>query len=356
MISTDRGLLNPDSGVSTRMRAYGELFDTLDVIVFVRGVHQEVALSERVRVYPTNSTFRIGYIFDAIRIAQARTFSVVSAQDPFETGFVARCIATKRRCPLHLQVHTDVFATAFKQHSVLNRLRVRCARWLLPQAQGIRVVSERIAASIRAQVPECTVTPVVLPIAVNPCTASPRVFPYAQTILMVSRLESEKHIHRAIDAFARIARTHPDAGLVIAGDGRLRAAFEKQVCSHGIGNQVQFLGTVADVCPLYAGADIFMQLSAYEGYGMTLVEAALAGVPILTTDVGVVGELLIDGGSCLVTSGVTSDIVQKLEQLLDNEPLRLVLAGRAQEAARAHVRSSIEYLEAYKEAFTCTEL
>lgn len=353
MISTDRGLLDPASRVSERFRLYAPLFTKLDVIVCAVGQFDQVTLAPNVTIYPTNSTSKLRYLADATHIARGLNPDVVSGQDPFEIGIIAWRIARIHQTKLHLQVHTDMYSEAFASASLINRVRVRIALWLLPKAVGIRVVSKRIATSLRNRMPALQVEPVVLPIVVQtPEHVSPLTFSFAQTVLMVSRLEPEKRIADALEGFALVVRERPDVGLVIVGDGRLRQALESRVAELGIAQQVQFVGALPNVFDAYAGADVFLQVSQYEGYGMTLVEAALSGLPIVTTDVGVVGEVLVDGGSCLVTSGTPQDIAVKLGIVLDEEPFRQTLGSRAQEAARAHVQSPEEYAEAFRNAFT----
>lgn len=353
MISTDRGLLDATSRVSERFRMYAELFESLDVIVFSVGNRDAVTLAPNVNIYPTNSSTKVRYFADASRIARGLRANVVSGQDPFETGFAAYRISKILDAKLHLQVHTDVFSDAFRFASVLNQIRVRVAMWLLPKAQGVRVVSERIARSLKRNVPTLQVEPVVLPIVVTkPETITPMNFPFAQTVLMVSRLEAEKQVEQAIEGFLLAYSTRPDVGLVIVGEGSLRASLERLVASKRAEKAVQFLGSIPNVFDAYAGADIFLQTSRYEGYGMTLVEAALSGLPIVTTDVGVVGEVLVDGGSCLVTRDESVDIATKLGLLLDEEPLRQTIGGRAREAAEGHVMGEDMYLDNFQKAFT----
>ncbi len=352
MISTDRGLLDTTSRVSERFRMYANLFESLEVIVFSVGKRDMVTLAPNVKIYPTNSSTKVWYIFDAIRIARALCADVVSGQDPFETGFVAYRISRILNAKLHIQVHTDVFNDAFRFASVLNQIRVRVAKWLLPKAHGIRVVSERIARSLKRTVSTLQVEPIVLPIVVTkPQTVIPMKFPFAQTVLMVSRLEKEKQVAQAIEGFLLVRATRPDVGLVVVGDGSFREKLETTVRTAGQASAVQFLGAIPKVFNAYAGADIFLQVSRYEGYGMTLIEAALSGLPIVTTDVGVVGEVLVDGGGCLVTGGEPTDIALKLGALLDEEPLRQTIGGRAREVAEKHVIREDKYLEAFQRMF-----
>lgn len=351
MISTDRGLLDPNSRVSERFRQYATIFEKLDVIVFATGAHETVQLTPNVTIYPTNSSDRFRYFADAKRLSRQFAPTIVSAQDPFLTGYTAYKIAQIHDAFLHVQVHTDIFSTAFKQHSLKNFFFVWLAKRIIPKADAVRVVSERIARSLDRL--HLKAKPVVLPIQVTlPNAVEPFSFPYAQTIVTVSRLEPEKNVGLTIDAFAIVRKTHPDVGLVIVGDGSQRKELERKVAFLGLADAVQFMGGQVDVFSAYAGADIYMQTSAYEGYGMALIEAALSGLPVVTTDVGVVGEVLVDGGSCLVAQQRPVDVAAKLAILLDEEDLRTQIAGRAQEMAQKHVREYSDYLERYKDAFT----
>jgi len=352
MISTDRGLLDPASRVSDRFREYATLFEQLDVIVLAVGQFDSVELAPNVTIYPTNSSSKLRYFADAIRISGALSPTLVSGQDPFETGFIAYRISKIHKTPLHLQVHTDVFSDAFAGSSLLNLVRVVVAKWLLPKTSRVRVVSKRIAASLKKNVPKLRVEPDVLPIVVSkPDAITPMQFPFAQTVLMVCRLETEKQVQTAIEGFLLATKDRPDVGLVIVGDGSLRVSLEAFVVQKNASAKVTFLGALPNVFDAYAGADVFLQTSKYEGYGMTLIEAALSGLPIVTTDVGVVGEVLVDGGSCLVTQETTQDIAVKLGVLLDEESFRQTMGGRAREAAEGHVLGRGEYLEAFKGVF-----
>lgn len=353
MISTDRGLLDSTSRVSERFRLYATLFDSVHVIVFSIGNFEPISLAPNVHIYPTNSVHKLLYVSDAIRISRSIVHDMVSGQDPFETGLVAYVISKMRHSALHLQIHTDVYSDAFTRQSLLNRIRTYIASWLLPKAVRIRVVSKRIAVSLKKKFGTKIVEPYILPIMVEqPKQIVPMTFPFAQTVLMACRLEAEKRVDVALQAFARVRKEHPDAGLVIIGNGSLRAQLELQAYQLGIVDAVQFLGTQQDVFAVYAGADVYLHTAAYEGYGMTLIEAALSGLPIVTTDVGVVGDVLIDGGSVLVTQATPADIAIKIGLLLDDEALRAVLGGRAKEVAATHGMTTQQYAEAFRRAFT----
>src|SRR5579872_1707418 len=149
-ISTDKNVFKEGSAVKARMVEYASCVEEFHVIVFTPKKREYSHIHEgNLYIHPTRSTMKATYIFDAMRIGKkivaeqkfAPGNSVVTAQDPFECGFTAWRVAKKSGLSLHLQVHTDFLSRHFKT-SLLQRMRVRLASFLLPKADGVRVVSE----------------------------------------------------------------------------------------------------------------------------------------------------------------------------------------------------------------------
>jgi glycosyltransferase involved in cell wall biosynthesis len=124
------------------------------------------------------------------------------------------------------------------------------------------------------------------------------------------------------------------ATLVIVGDGPQRQALEAQVDRLGIGERVVFAGNQRDVVPWLQALDIFALPSyANEGVPQALLQAMLTGLPCVTTHVGSMSELAIDGRTALVVPPMQVPALQHaLARLIGNEDLRRTLG----EAARAH--------------------
>ncbi|GIW68437.1 MAG: hypothetical protein KatS3mg099_385 [Candidatus Parcubacteria bacterium] len=96
----------------------------------------------------------------------------------------------------------------------------------------------------------------------------------------------------ALEVFRYLLEKDPHACLVMVGDGSERPALEAKARRLGVGERVVFPGWQEDAFAWIAGADAFLLTSFHEGFGRALVEAALAGKPIVSTDVGIVGEIL----------------------------------------------------------------
>lgn len=285
-----RGILYPSSTAWKRQEAYAAVFGSLDIIGF--SLREDAAVQNNtgsLTVYPTNSSSKLLWGIDAIRIARRlQRPDVVSAQDPFETGLVAWFIARKFGVPLHIQVHTDFLSLEYARLSLLNRLRVWIAGFVLRQASRIRAVSERVKNSIENEY-NLSTNISVLPIFVDiqkfrnaeslTDFSDVRIASSAYKILVVSREAPEKNIRLAIEAFKKAAPS--DACLILIGDTDVRSANQR--------DRIYGMGRV-DPERYYKSVDLVLVPSKYEGYGLVIIEALAAGAPVLSTDVGIARE------------------------------------------------------------------
>lgn len=351
MLSTDVKILDTESAVAVRMRSYGRLFDRLTILILGTGERQVVGLSDSVRVlFPGGKSRREAFknaLWEGMREGRNLPADVVSVQDPFFVGFVGWRIAHALRAPLQVQIHTDFFNTAYAFMSVRKFVEVLLSMFIVSQASCVRVVSRRIERSIRFFGKKKLA---VLPIRVffsEETYTRPAEYGDGPVILMVARLEKEKRVCLAIDALSDI----PDAHLYIVGDGSLRAKLEKQARNVALDTRVHFLGWRADLRPFYAHADVFLQLSLFEGYGLSLVEAGLASLPIISTDVGIIGDAYRNGESALVVSGSHFDTVSAITRLLRDSALRKRLGQKAHAAALSEMIDEETYLKRFKSTF-----
>lgn len=100
----------------------------------------------------------------------------------------------------------------------------------------------------------------------------------------VGRMESTKNQGFLIDAFNVLHAEHPDAKLVLVGNGKMRGELEIKVRSLGLEGSVLFLGQVDAVSELYHGFDVFAFPSLYEGFGMALLEAQISGLQCVVSN------------------------------------------------------------------------
>ena len=151
-------------------------------------------------------------------------------------------------------------------------------------------------------------------------------------VLFVGRLTTIKRPDRLIEAMALVLQRRPDVILAIAGEGDLLE--ETRVLAEPLGASVRFLGWRRDVTCLYAAADCMVLTSDNEGMPVTLIEAAMAGVPSVTTNVGSAREVVLDGVTGLVVAPSAAAVADGLVRLLDND-LRHGMGAAARASAEA---------------------
>jgi glycosyltransferase involved in cell wall biosynthesis len=299
LIGTDRTVFTPGSTTRRRLTLFGSKYvEALDSIVFStrkHGIALSQALAPTVHAYPTNSYSRLLYGWNAIKIARrVPRPDIVSAQDPFETGLAALFIARYFRVPLAIEVHTDFLSPAFAEHSLSNWIRVRIADFVIPRATGGYTVSEPAREALLKRYKRTASTDnasfAVLPIFVDISrfSALPRM-PKKGNLLWVGRFAKEKNPALAVKALAIARAAGHDVRLTMLGTGPLETSVRMLIKHLRIEEFVTFQGwkDPADYLP---ETELVLATSEYEGYGMSIVEALSAGVPVLSTDVGIARE------------------------------------------------------------------
>ncbi|WP_425616576.1 glycosyltransferase [Anatilimnocola sp. NA78] len=119
--------------------------------------------------------------------------------------------------------------------------------------------------------------------------------PQQPVAIQVARLDYLKDHSTAIRAAARVREQHPDFQLLLVGEGPERAKIEHEILERDLGATVRLLGLRSDVRQLLAAGDLFLLTSISEGIPVTLIEAMAARLPIVSTDVGGVAEVVLDG-------------------------------------------------------------
>ncbi|WP_162458329.1 glycosyltransferase [Pseudactinotalea terrae] len=119
--------------------------------------------------------------------------------------------------------------------------------------------------------------------------------------LFVGNLIERKGVMRTLESFARWSEEHPDraTSLTFVGGGELDTKLRERAVELGVADSVTFKGPVApaDLPPHFLTADVLVHLSTLETFGLTLVEAALTGLPVITTTSGGPEETLAEAAS-----------------------------------------------------------
>ena len=150
--------------------------------------------------------------------------------------------------------------------------------------------------------------------------------PDARILLCICRLEPQKGVDVAIRALEQI----PDAHLVVLGEGLQRAELERLG-----GDRAHLLGRVPDVAAWLRRAELLIHPVRWEGFGLALLEAMLASLPIVASRVSSIPEVVSEGRTGLL---VPPDDPSALATAVNR-----VLAGPGEYGARARARAEAEF-------------
>lgn len=198
-------------------------------------------------------------------------------------------------------------------------------------------VSERAAVVARARLGgEFEIVPNGVDVAAF-AGAEPADLGEGRKLLFVGRLDRRKGFPVALAAFGLLAESHPDLRLVVAGEGPERSALDAQPAATR--ERVAMLGHVAnrDLPPIHAACDVFLAPNTGgESFGVVLIEAMAAGLPVVASDIPGFDEVIRDGvEGILVAPGDPEGVAAAAGRILDDPSLAALMAGGGRHRAAA---------------------
>ncbi|WP_425838127.1 glycosyltransferase [Streptomyces fractus] len=156
-----------------------------------------------------------------------------------------------------------------------------------------------------------------------------------KVVVAAGRLIPVKNYALLIESFGHVVAERPDWSLRLYGRGRLAGRLRQQVLAAGLSNHVRLMGAVAPIEPEWAKGAIAAVSSNAESFGMTLVEAMHAGVPVVATDCPYgPGEIIDDGrDGYLVQPGDPKAFAAALLDLIEDDERRHAMARVARAKA-----------------------
>lgn len=294
VIGLDQEVATPNSRSAQRQIDYFTGYD-VDIVVLAMGKERHVELTPRIRVHVFGGFHRfvsfIQTLFFARKLVKKQAYDVITVQDPFFSGLVGSIVRCGYPLRLHVQDHSGAFAR--KPLGLKEACLFFVSRFIIRSADRIRTVSRRGAEGLfrfGVQSSQVDIVPVasdatrfsLLPIKKNQETH----------LVCVSRLAYEKGVDVLLRAIPLIHVSLPSLRVTIIGEGPERVILEHLAQKLGISKIVRFAGAQKDTASFIADADVYVQPSRFEGWGIAVIEAAAAGKPIVMTDVGCAGEVI----------------------------------------------------------------
>lgn len=145
----------------------------------------------------------------------------------------------------------------------------------------------------------------------------------------IGRVTQIKRPDRFLDVVSEIKKRGINLDFFVAGDGELLEMCRERIIREAL--PVKILGWQSDIERVLSSADMVILTSDNEGTPLSLIQAGMAGLPVVTTNVGSVPEIVLDGETGFVTDLDVQELANALEKLVNNQALRLKLGSAAQE-------------------------
>ncbi len=364
-LALDSKVLDPESVVAFRTRAYGEIVSHYSVLVSSPS-DMTVKLSNRATIYGVSGMGKAVRLYKmyqkAVSLIRAGKCDVITSQDMYYLGALGLFLAWRYKLGLEVQVLGI---------EKLSWFRKKLAIFVMRRASVVRALSTRLEHRLIHEfgIPKSSIVVVPIYVDVKKLGLDVRTLhgrdaevfrkesdAFAQTygknfnFLAVCRLVPIKRIEMQLQAIHELSKTHPQVRLHIVGAGPLLAELKARVAELQISEHVIFHGyqSGAALGLFYISADCFLLTSDYEGWGMVIIEAMSAGLPVIMTDVGCAGELVVDGVSGLVIPPRDQEaLTVAMNRLMTDSALRNQLSVGAT-AALAQLPNFENILEQYK--------
>jgi glycosyltransferase involved in cell wall biosynthesis len=157
--------------------------------------------------------------------------------------------------------------------------------------------------------------------------------------VVLTRLKRYKAIELALEAFARVLREHPEARLVVAGDGDHREALERRAGASGLNGQVEFPGWLDDDAKwsLLRRAWALLYTSPKEGWGISSIEAQRVGTIAIVSDSPGLRETVVAGETgAVVPHGDVAALASAMERAIDHPAERMAWEAAAVRRTRSY--------------------
>jgi glycosyltransferase involved in cell wall biosynthesis len=280
------------------------------------------ATCERVEVVPMRSDISATLVPKLVRLLASGRYQIAHAHMVHADWYLAAASLIAGDVPLVSSKHNPDAFRRLRAFRVVERVTLRRYAAVIAISDSVRDFTE-----VTTGVPAVTVR-YGLPASGGPPPVRDARREEVQ-ILAVGRLEKQKAFEVAIEAMALVRATAPRAHLSIAGDGNQRGMLTERATTLGLTDAVSLLGRREDVHELMLNADILVHPARWEGFGLVLLEAMRAGLPIVGTRVSAIPEVVADGTTGLLVPPEDPDALARAIAELIRDPARRARMGIA---------------------------
>lgn len=338
---------------SKRLGGYADFLNKYFVLIFSLKKHRlkerKMGRKKNMIVIPTNGINRLHALLKMYqlgkKICQENDIDVIQAQDPIFTGFIGYLLKRKYKIPLNICVYgPDPYDKNWLREKKTNLILAPIAKYIINQCDGIQVDGKKVMNSLMARgIPAEKIfyKPMVPQEIKRFKEAKGKVLrkkllknEEQKILLFVGRLVKQKNIPFLLRCYQKVVQKFSRARLVIIGQGQEEEKLKKIVEKLKIQNKIDWVKSVpySEMPEYFQAADIFVLPSLYEGFPRVLMEAAMAGLPIVSTNVGGTEDVIVDNeNGFIISQSNEKEFVERILYLLKNSEIAKRMGKRGQE-------------------------
>lgn len=269
------------------------------------------------------------FVFSGLFRGAVKKFDVIHAHYALPQGFLGVLLKKLRRKPLVTTVHgSDITLLA---RSALGKLFVR---FVLQNSDRVIAVSRFLRDEVIKLGVSGEKVSVVYSGAPVPEKSKGKLPAEGEIITFAGSLVRQKGIDVLLRAYRVVKAKRRGTALVIAGEGRERASLER--LNSELGTNASFIGSVESLAHILEKSAVFVLPSREEGFGLVLLEAMNAGVPVVASEVGGIPEIVEHGYSgILVEKENPQELAGAILKVLNDSELRNSLIKNARGSVKA---------------------
>jgi len=324
MYSLDRQLFE-EGDARKRMIEYGKLVDRLDIVVLTGRGKKDEQLSGNTMLYPTNSWHKFFRLCDAFRlgkkIIREQACGLVVAQEPYLTGWVACRLANKFKLKLLVSAYgNNIFDPLWQSENWKHRIFKIIGQKVFRRADAIQTDGDETVADLKKRYGEKVFWKPIVPSNIEDFKIEKEKTAPPIKVLFVGRLVKQKNLPLLISVMEKIKNSEIKNKVMftLIGDGPLRKYLLTEIKERGLTDLVDYSPRVSreEMVKIFTDHHLLILTSIYEGFAKVFMEAAATGLPIVTTQVSGVANVVKDTVSGFVVSqGDAQGLAEKLEVL-----------------------------------------
>jgi len=333
MYSLDKQFFEPGGDARNRMIEYGKLVERLDIVALTPNKFKPEQIAPNVRIYPTNSWHKLFYICDGIRlgkkIIKENSCDLVITQEPYLTGLAGYCLAKGKKIKLLVSVYgNNIFDPHWLAEAPRHRIFKFIGQRVFRRADAIQTDGFETVRDLRARYGEKVFWKPIIPSNIEDFKIEKEKTSPPVKILFVGRLVRQKNLPLLMEVLEQLSKTAAtgNVAVTIIGDGPLKDYLLAEIKKRGLEKLVTYIprASRSEILNIFKEHHILILTSIYEGFAKVFMEAAAAGLPIVTTRVSGVANIVKDAVSGFVLAqGDAAGLAEKIKILAtDSDKLR----------------------------------